>query len=133
MIHVSLSLRATYCAGAASRRNGCATWRAVELDPRNFYTLQQITVSYEFLGRYAYAIAALDRALNIVPDSIETRTQRALFELFWKGDTQPLHQTIDSILAQRPSAINSVADTWFVCALAERDVASAERTRRPGR
>jgi tetratricopeptide (TPR) repeat protein len=41
--------------------------RAVELDPRNFFTLQQIALSYQYLGRYADAIAALDRALSIVP------------------------------------------------------------------
>jgi TolB-like protein/Tfp pilus assembly protein PilF len=101
--------------------------RAVELDPRNFDILQQIALSYQFLGRYAEAIAALDRALSIMPDNVETRTNRALFELFWKGDTRPLHQTIDSILAQGPSAIASAADVWFDCALAERDAASAER------
>jgi serine/threonine-protein kinase len=101
--------------------------RAVELDPRNFYTLQQIAVSYQTLGRYAEAIAALDRALSIVPDNVETRTSRALFELFWKADTRPLHQTIDSILARGPSTIASAADTWFQCALAERDAAAAER------
>jgi TolB-like protein/class 3 adenylate cyclase/Tfp pilus assembly protein PilF len=101
--------------------------RAVELDPRNFYTLQQIALSYQYLGRYAEAIAALDRALSIVPDNVETRANRDLYELFWKGDTRPLHQTIDSILAQGPSAIASAADTWFACALAERDPAAAER------
>src|SRR4029077_15244822 len=39
----------------------------------------------------------------------------------------PLHQTIDAILAQGPSAIASAAATWFACALAERDPAAAER------
>src|SRR6059058_5549827 len=101
--------------------------RAAELDPRNFFTLQQIAISYQGLGRYADAIAALDRALSIVPDNVETRANRDLWELFWKGDTQPLHQTIDSILAQGPSAIANTADTWFACALAERDSAAAER------
>src|SRR6476620_6089850 len=60
--------------------------RAVELDPRNFDTLQQIALSYQGLGRYAEAIAALDRALAIVPDNAETRAIRGLFYLFWKGD-----------------------------------------------
>jgi TolB-like protein/Tfp pilus assembly protein PilF len=101
--------------------------RAVELDPRNFDTLQQIALSYQVLGRYAEGIAAFDRALNIVPDNVETRANRAEFELFWKADTRPLHQTIDSILAQGPSAIALAADTWFACALAERDSAAAER------
>ena len=101
--------------------------RAVELDPRNFFTLQQIALSYQGLGRYAEAIAALDRALSIVPDNVETRASRAEFYLFWKADTRPLHQTIDAILAQGPSAIASAADVWFACALAERDPAAAER------
>jgi TolB-like protein/Tfp pilus assembly protein PilF/tRNA A-37 threonylcarbamoyl transferase component Bud32 len=101
--------------------------RAVELDPRNLFTLQQIAISYQFLGRYAEAIAAFDRALAIVPDNVETRAGRGLFYLFWKADTRPLHQTIDAILAQGPGAIASAADTWFFCALAERDPVAAER------
>src|SRR2546425_1133312 len=101
--------------------------RAVELDPRNLYTLQQIALSYQLLGRYAEAIAALDRALVIVPDNVETRANRELFYLCWKADTRPLRQTIDAILAQGPGAIASAADTWFFCALAERDPAAAER------
>jgi len=101
--------------------------RAVELDPRNFSTLQQIALSYQQLGRYVEAIAAFDRALSIVPENVETRAARAYFYLFWKGDTQPLHQTIDSILAQGPSAIANAAYTWFQCALAERDAPAAER------
>jgi len=100
---------------------------SVELDPRNFATLQQIALSYQDLGRYAKAIAALDRALSIVPDNGETRAQRALFELCWKGDTRSLQQTIDAILAQGPGAIARVGDIWFACALAERDPAAAER------
>jgi TolB-like protein/class 3 adenylate cyclase/Tfp pilus assembly protein PilF len=100
--------------------------RAVELDPRNFSTLQQIALSYRGLRRYAEAIAALDQALAIMPDNVETRTARGLFYLCWKGDTRPLHQTIDAILAQG-GAIASGADIWFFCALAERDPAAAER------
>lgn len=101
--------------------------RAVELDPRNFFTLQQIAFSYCYLGRFADAIAALDRALTIVPDDVQTQANRGLYYLLWKADTRPLHQTIDAILAQTPSPIANVADTWFLCALAERDAAAAER------
>src|SRR5256714_5024036 len=100
--------------------------RAVELDPRNFYTLQQIALSYQFLGRYADSIAALDRALAIMPDNL-TRALRGLFYFCWKADTGPPLQTIDAILAQEPSAIAGSADIWFLCALAERDPAAAER------
>jgi TolB-like protein/Tfp pilus assembly protein PilF len=100
--------------------------RAVEFDPRNFYTLQQIAASYQFLGRYPESIAAWDRALGIMPDNVETRATRDLHELWWKGDTRPLHETIDAILAQGPGAIAPAADVWFQCALAERDAAAAE-------
>jgi TolB-like protein/class 3 adenylate cyclase/Tfp pilus assembly protein PilF len=101
--------------------------RAVELDPRNFFILQQIALSYQGSGRYAEAIAALDRASAIVPDNVETRATRDAVYLFWKADTQPLHQTIDAILAQGAGAIATTADLWFFCALAEHDPAAAER------
>jgi TolB-like protein/Tfp pilus assembly protein PilF len=100
--------------------------RAVELDPRNFFTLQQIALSYQFLGRYADSIAAVDRALTIMPDNL-TRAMRGLFYFCWKADTRPPRQTIDAILAQEPSTIAGSADIWFLCALAERDPAAAER------
>ncbi len=101
--------------------------RAVQLDPRNFDILQQIALSYQFVGRYADSIAAMDRALAIVPDSVETQDLRGLFYFFWKADTRPPLQAIDAILAQEPSAIAVAADTWFLCALADRDPATAER------
>ena len=101
--------------------------RAAELDPRNFNTLQHIAGSYLTLGRYAESIAAFDRALSILPDSIETRATRGGVYLCWKADTRPLHQTIDAILAQGSDAIASAADAWFFCALAERDPVAAER------
>src|SRR5204862_6681503 len=39
--------------------------RAAELDPRNYFTLQQLSLSYYYLRRYAEDIATLDRALSI--------------------------------------------------------------------
>ena len=101
--------------------------RAVELDPRNFLTLQQIAISYQNLGRYAETIAALDRVLAIMPDNVETRATRGEYYIYWKADTGPLQQTIDAMLAQGSGAIASAAPSWFVCALAERDPAAAER------
>ena len=101
--------------------------RAVELDPRNFLTLQQIAISYQNLGRYAETIAALDRVLAIMPDNVETRATRGEYYIYWKADTRPLQQTIDAILAQGSGGIASAAPSWFVCALAERDPAAAER------
>jgi TolB-like protein/class 3 adenylate cyclase/Tfp pilus assembly protein PilF len=101
--------------------------RAIELDPRNIFIIQQMAISYEFLRRYAEAAVILDRGLTIAPNNADIRVARALVEFYWKADSRPLHQTIDSILAENPAAIASVADNWFFCALAERDPAAAER------
>jgi len=101
--------------------------RAVELDPRNFNTLQQLALSYQYLRHYPKEAAALDRALTIVPNDVGTKATRALVDFNWKAETRPLHETIDSILANNPGAISDAADNWFLCALAERDPATAER------
>ncbi len=128
MIHVSSNLLATFCGGAASRRKVCRTCSARRSWIRATLILCNRSRSViNSLGRYADSIAAMDRALAIVPDSVETRDLRGLFYFFWKADTRPPHQMIDAILAQGPSAIGVAADTWFLCALAERDPAAAER------
>ena len=100
--------------------------QAAELDPRNFFTLQQLALSYKGLRRYDQEIATEDRALSIKPDDAETKGARALAFFDWKADTKPLHQTIDEIRTKNPEALKSVADVWFICALAERDVPAAE-------
>jgi serine/threonine-protein kinase len=101
--------------------------RAVELDPRNFFTLQQIALSYQNLRKYREMTAVLDRALAIKPDDVETRTTRAFVDLDWKADARPLHQTINAIQMEDPAALQRVADTWLTCALAERDTSAARK------
>ncbi|MEP7248345.1 MAG: protein kinase [Spartobacteria bacterium] len=100
--------------------------RALDLDPRNYFTLQQISVSYGYLRRFAEQALVLDRAHAIQPDALDTKSARALVDLNWKADTRPFQQFIESIQAQNPAALESVADSWLVCALAERDRAAAE-------
>ena len=101
--------------------------RAVELDPRNFATLQQIALSYEALRRYQEMTDALDRALAIVPNDVDTKISRAQAELDWKADTKPLHSAIDALLASQPAAAVNFADNWLFLALCERDFAAADR------
>jgi TolB-like protein/class 3 adenylate cyclase/Tfp pilus assembly protein PilF len=100
--------------------------RAIELDPRNFFMLQQIAISYGVLRRYAEETSVLDRALDIEPNDIDTKTARAFVEFHWKADTRPLHQTIDSIRATNPDAVPHIAEDWLNCALAERDAGAAK-------
>jgi serine/threonine protein kinase/tetratricopeptide (TPR) repeat protein len=99
--------------------------RAIDLDPRNFYLLQQIALSYGLLRRYADEISVLQRAFAIEPDDVNTKAALAAVQFHWKADTRPLHQTIDSIRATNPGALPNIANDWLSCALAERDVAEA--------
>ena len=100
--------------------------RAIDLDPRNFFTLQQIAISYGVLRRYDEETSVLDRALTIQPNDVDTKVALASIEFHSKADTRPLHQTIDSVRATNPAAVPSIADAWLSCALAERDVAAAK-------
>jgi serine/threonine protein kinase/Tfp pilus assembly protein PilF len=100
--------------------------RAVDLDPRNVFTLQQIALSYDALRRYSEERSVLEHALAIDANSVDTKIQHALMELDWKADTRPLHQLIDSIRATNPKATQSIANNWLICALAERDTAAAK-------
>jgi serine/threonine-protein kinase len=99
---------------------------AVDLDPRNLFTLSAIADSYRDLRRYANAESAYDRALAIEPNAVKTKAERARVELDWKADTKPLHQLIDSIRATNSSLLPDIADTWLLCGLAERDPAAAK-------
>ncbi|MBA2623238.1 MAG: hypothetical protein H0U88_06405, partial [Chthoniobacterales bacterium] len=101
--------------------------RAIELDPRNLFTLQQISLSYNALRRYAKMAASLDRALAIKSKDVDTRVARALVDLEWRADPRPLHTTIEAILAEDPAAAATLADTWLMLALCERDLAAADR------
>jgi serine/threonine protein kinase/tetratricopeptide (TPR) repeat protein len=100
--------------------------RTVDLDPRNVDTLQQIALSYDDLRRYVEEKSVLDRVLAIEPNSVETKVARAFVELDWKADTRPLRQLIDQIRATNLTAVRNIADSWLICALAERDVAAAK-------
>jgi TolB-like protein/Tfp pilus assembly protein PilF len=99
--------------------------RAIDLDPRNFFTLQQIAASYNLLGRYADEAIMLERALAIKPGDVDTKIARALVELDWKANSRPLHDLVDEIRAKNPADIENVADAWLTCALAERDATAA--------
>jgi serine/threonine-protein kinase len=100
---------------------------ASELDPRNVVILQQLSLNYENLRRYADMAATLDRALTLAPNDVALRTQRAGVALSSHADPKPLHATIQGILAENPNAARLLADYWLLLALYERDPAVAER------
>ena len=83
--------------------------RAVELDPRDIETLQQIAFNYKLLNRYGEAKSWLARALAVSgPEAQRSGLHQVnvglKLELLWlevdeKADTRPLHEAIASIRA----------------------------------
>jgi len=100
--------------------------RAIELDPRNLETLHQIATNYDLFRSYPKETSVLDRALAIEPNHAETKVIRANVDLDWKADTQPLHQVINEMRAGNPVGVRGLANSWLICALAERDAAAAK-------
>jgi TolB-like protein/class 3 adenylate cyclase/Flp pilus assembly protein TadD len=95
--------------------------RALELDPRNLFFLQQLSFTYEFQRRYRDLAAVLDRALKLVPSDPETRVARASIDLAERADARPVHATIAAVVAEDPAAARSIADKWLYVALCEHD------------
>jgi eukaryotic-like serine/threonine-protein kinase len=101
--------------------------QALELDPRNYSILQQISLTYEALRRYKEMGATLDSVLAIAPKDIVGRVRRAWVDLEGRADPKPLHATIEAILAEDPNAAPVLVNQWLDLALCERDPAAAER------
>jgi TolB-like protein/Flp pilus assembly protein TadD len=100
--------------------------KALELDPRNFSILQQISFTYQALRRYKETVATLDGVLAVSPKDVTTKVRRAWVELEWRSDPKPLHNTIEAILAQDSNAAPAFVDHWLELALSERDPVAAE-------
>src|SRR6184192_3721248 len=76
--------------------------RALELDPRNFFTLQQLALAYGWQHRYADEARTYDRALAIVPGDPATRINLALVALDWRADIKPFQATLATLVAENP-------------------------------
>jgi len=99
--------------------------RALELDPRGTFTLQQMAWQYVFVRRYAEAKPLLARLLAIEPMHVGTELLLASIDFRSKADDRPLHQMIDSIRFTNPAAIPKIVEPWLHFALAKRDAAAA--------
>jgi len=100
---------------------------ALELNPRDFSILQQISLTYEALGRYKEMGATLDRVLAIASKDIPSRVRRAWVDFEERADPKPLHTAIDTILAEDANAAPVLVNQWLFLALLERDPVAAER------
>jgi TolB-like protein/Tfp pilus assembly protein PilF len=101
--------------------------RAIELDPLNPFTLQQLSLTYFHLRRYPEMAATLDRAISLAPADVVPRLQRAAVDMNWRADTKPLREAISAALQRNPGSASAVADHWNDLALHERDAAAATR------
>jgi TolB-like protein/Tfp pilus assembly protein PilF len=100
--------------------------RALELDPRNFFTIQQLAHhTYLPQRRYADAVQAYDRALTIAPDDPNTRILRALVAVDGRADIAAYQTELNNLLA-RNASLGPDIDTPLY-SLCERTQAAAER------
>src|SRR5436305_2165477 len=100
--------------------------RAVELDPRNFFILQQLALTYQSQRRYADEARTYDRALTIVPADPNTLILLALIALDWRADITPFQATLATLVAENPGVAADVDLPRY--ALCERTAAAATRT-----
>jgi tetratricopeptide (TPR) repeat protein len=100
---------------------------AAELDPQNFFVLQQLALTYNNLRRYSDMAAILDRALKLAPNDSAIRLYRAYADLDWRADLKPLHATTQTIIAEDSNQATALGDRLLV-ALYERNVNDATRT-----
>jgi serine/threonine protein kinase/Tfp pilus assembly protein PilF len=120
-------------AGFMARRSG--DWggsvrqlsKALELDPRDVYLLQQLSITYEHMRNFPEMVRTLERAIQIAPDDVTNRVQRGIAYLEWRADSNPLHATIEKALEQDPSVVVEIAPDLLYLALCERDWNAAER------
>jgi TolB-like protein/class 3 adenylate cyclase len=95
--------------------------RALELDPRNLFTLQQLSLTYQRLRRFPEEVAILDRALAVAPGDVDTQVARAQVDLEWRAELRPLHETIDTLVRRNPALGQEIDEPWMLLALCERD------------
>jgi serine/threonine protein kinase/Flp pilus assembly protein TadD len=101
--------------------------QALELNPRDFSVLEQITLTYEALGRYKEMAATLDRTLAIAPSDVPSRVRRAVVDLENRADPKPFETTVDKVLADDPNAALGFVNPWLLVVLREHDSAGVER------
>ncbi len=100
--------------------------RALELDPRNFFTLAQVALLYHWQHRYADEARTHDRALTIKPADPLTRMLRAAVAADWRADIKPYQETLVAVIAENPGVASDVDDPNY--SLCERTEAAAART-----
>src|SRR3954453_20269404 len=72
----------TLIAGRDAGKNAFEMFeRSIELDPRNYFITQQAALTFKCVRDYSKMAAALDRALEIVPNDVNTIAARGIVDL----------------------------------------------------
>jgi TolB-like protein/class 3 adenylate cyclase/Tfp pilus assembly protein PilF len=100
--------------------------RALELDPRNFFTLQQMGQIYQLSHRYPEEAALFDRSLAVIPGDPATRVGIATLEIDAHADVKPYQTMLQAVIAEDPGVAGDVDDPNY--SLCERTAAAAART-----
>jgi len=99
--------------------------RAIELDPRNSLTLQQLALVYQMRHLYGDEARAYDRALAIVPDDPFMLISRALIAFDERAELKPFQETLARLVAKDPMLAPQIDDVDR--ALCERTPAAIAR------
>jgi TolB-like protein/Tfp pilus assembly protein PilF len=100
--------------------------RATELGPREARTFYSYGVLLKEIDREAEARAALDHALQLAPESIYFRLQRASAEVSWTGETKRARAILASLPA-RQDPDGRVTSAFCTLAIYERNFPEALR------
>ena len=101
--------------------------QALDLDPRNFYFLQQLSFSYERMRRFNDMRALMDKAVAIAPADSGARINRAQADLFAHADTKPERVAFEQLLHENPKVGRELAFELVQLALYERNFDAANR------
>ena len=99
--------------------------RALQLDPRNFFTMQQLALTYQPQRRYADTLRTYDRALAIEPEDPNTLMLRAQVAVDERADIEPYRAALTNLLARDPSIGRDIDIPLY--SLCERTDAAAAR------
>lgn len=102
--------------------------RAVELDPRNFFLLEEAGLTRRGLNQNVEATKLLQQAVELSPkDDYFARIALSQIPYFERADLGPWRSQLNAFLKEGTEATVNAAPFFVLCALAERDHAAAAR------
>src|SRR5438874_4160302 len=90
--------------------------RAMQLDPRNVHTLQQLALTYQPQRRYQDQARIYDRVLSLIPGDGFTRGLQALVPVDWKADLRPYQRLMAELTTTDPQKAAEADDiNYTIC------------------